>query len=142
MDYKEQIKSPQWQKRRLEIFQKDDFTCQLCGNKDAPLNVHHLAYHKGRKIWEYEDWELITLCEKCHMSEHSYIDLIMEAIEAIKSRGATMMEIYSILSHIDICLYMGNNDCILDIIGEDSEMGLRDSDIRLLSERRKMLKSK
>lgn len=51
MDYKEQIKSPKWQKRRLEIMQKDNFTCQLCGDTESMLNVHHLTYHKDKKIW-------------------------------------------------------------------------------------------
>lgn len=61
MDYKEQIKSPKWQKRRLEILQLDNFTCQICGDNEHTLNVHHLVYYKDKKIWEYEDWELITL---------------------------------------------------------------------------------
>lgn len=44
MDYKEQIKDPRWQKRRLEIFQKDEFTCKLCGNSQKTLHVHHIEY--------------------------------------------------------------------------------------------------
>ena len=59
MEYKEQIKLPQWQRRRLEILQRDDFTCQICGCKDKTLHVHHLRHVPGREIHEYEDWELI-----------------------------------------------------------------------------------
>ena len=33
MNYSEQLKSPKWQKKRLEIMQRDKFTCQLCGDK-------------------------------------------------------------------------------------------------------------
>lgn len=83
MDYKEQIKSPKWQKRRLEVMQKDNFTCQLCGDTESMLNVHHLFYHRDRNIWEYEEWELITLCENCHKEEHSSMDDIINEIDSI-----------------------------------------------------------
>lgn len=139
MDYKEQIKSPKWQKRRLEVMQKDGFICQLCGDTESMLNVHHLSYHKDRNIWEYEDWELITLCENCHKEEHSTMDYIINEIESIKSRGVTMREILSVLDSIDIHLYLGHDDCIYNLVGEDSAMG-RENDIKLLYERRKTLK--
>jgi len=34
------------------------------------LNVHHKKYIEGRKIWEYNDSDLITLCSECHTNEH------------------------------------------------------------------------
>lgn len=139
MDYKEQIKSPKWQKRRLEIMQKDNFTCQLCGDTESMLNVHHLTYHKDKKIWEYEDWELITLCENCHKEEHSSIDDVINEIESIKSRGVTVQEIKAALNSIDISLYLGHDDCIYNLVGPDSTMG-QENDIKLLYERRKALK--
>lgn len=139
MDYKEQIKSPKWQKKRLEVMQKDNFTCQLCGNTESMLNVHHLSYHRDRNIWEYEEWELITLCENCHKEEHSSMDDIINEIDSIKSRGVTMREIIAVLDSIDVHLYLGHDDCIYNLVGEDSAMG-RESDIKLLYERRKMLK--
>lgn len=139
MDYKEQIKSPRWQKRRLEIMQNDNFTCQLCGDTDSMLNVHHLSYHKDRNIWEYEDWELITLCENRHTEEHSSMDDIINEIESIKSRGVTMREILSALNSIDVHLYLGHDDCIYNLVGEDSAMG-RENDIKMLYERRKLFK--
>ena len=67
MKYQDQIKSPKWQKKRLGILNRDEFTCQKCGNKDSQLHVHHKHYNNGAKIWEYENWELTTLCEKCHL---------------------------------------------------------------------------
>ena len=67
--YAEMLRSPLWQKKRLEIMQRDDFTCQHCGCKERELQVHHRVYHKGAKPWEYEDNELITLCDRCHEAE-------------------------------------------------------------------------
>jgi hypothetical protein len=66
MNYSEQLKSPKWQKKRLEIMQRDNFTCQLCGDKETTLNVHHIVYINNKKCWEYKNKDLITLCEHCH----------------------------------------------------------------------------
>ena len=70
LTYSEQLRHPNWQRRRLEIMQRDDFTCQICQDTGATLNVHHKHYVKGRQVWEYEDHVLVTLCEACHGQEH------------------------------------------------------------------------
>lgn len=64
--YYEQLRDPRWQKRRLEIMNRDEFKCQLCYDGESTLNVHHKHYHKGHAPWEYTDDELVTLCETCH----------------------------------------------------------------------------
>ena len=54
--------------------QRDNFTCQHCGNglnDGVPLNVHHIRYRRNLMPWEYDDADLTTLCEKCHKEEHS-----------------------------------------------------------------------
>lgn len=94
MDYKEQIKDPRWQKKRLEILQHDDFTCQMCGAKDKTLHVHHTIYIPGRNIWEYEKNQLVTLCEDCHSKEHGeYQEKLNEMILDMKFQGLTNLEI-------------------------------------------------
>ena len=67
IDYKEQYKHPKWQKRRLQILERDNFTCKKCGDTETTLHVHHLIYYKGRTVWNYIDFDLITLCEHCHV---------------------------------------------------------------------------
>lgn len=64
--YMDLLRDPRWQRRRLEIMQRDKFRCRSCGDETTTLNVHHSYYVKGRKPWEYEDTELHTLCEPCH----------------------------------------------------------------------------
>lgn len=65
-DYKEEIKSPEWQKVSAEIKQRDLWTCQLCGSKNKQLHVHHRYYRQGLHYWDYPDSALITYCEECH----------------------------------------------------------------------------
>lgn len=142
MDYKEQIKSPKWQKRQLEILQLDNFTCQICGDNEHTLNVHHLVYHKNKNIWEYEDWELITLCEECHEFQHIMEDNINEKIWHLKSRGVSVEEICSLLEKLDVELSHGNDFCITDIVGGDWRPEVEPGYLKKIAERRHKLKEK
>lgn len=63
--YSEKLRDPRWQKKRLEAFKRDKFTCQLCGDKLTTLHVHHKVY-KNIEIWEYEKADLITYYKHCH----------------------------------------------------------------------------
>jgi len=69
MTYKEQLLDPRWQKKRLSIFERDDWTCQYCHDKKSTLMVHHLVY-EHEFAWEADDDTLVTLCEKCHKEYH------------------------------------------------------------------------
>lgn len=69
MTYTETLKVPEWQKRRLEIFQRDNWKCTRCGCKDIELQVHHKDYFPATKVWEYPDTDLTTLCRPCHQKE-------------------------------------------------------------------------
>lgn len=64
-----------WYDKRRSIIERDHNTCVRCGAHlpDDELQVHHLHYFDGRKAWEYEDFELITLCKHCHAEEHEHI---------------------------------------------------------------------
>lgn len=70
MRYADKLRLPQWQRARLKIMGRDDFTCRKCHDNLTPLVVHHLYYERGRDPWEYPDDALVTLCETCHEEEH------------------------------------------------------------------------
>lgn len=72
-EYHQLLKDGRWQRRRLEIMQRDDFKCTKCGTTND-LNVHHLRYIDGRKPWEYEDADLVTLCGDCHKATHEEME--------------------------------------------------------------------
>lgn len=135
--YSEQIKSPKWQKKRLEILNRDNFTCQICGCGDKTLHVHHVIYIPGRSIWEYEDNQLVTLCEDCHVKEHALSDFVGNIITDLKYQGLTNFEIEIYLgSHIDAVGGMQVDSVIKDmstINPSKSETLMR------LAERRKVI---
>ena len=71
MKYAEKLKDPRWQKKRLKILERDEFTCTQCGDKKRTLHVHHLFYLKDQNPWEYDDKSLLTICDRCHDDEHN-----------------------------------------------------------------------
>jgi 5-methylcytosine-specific restriction endonuclease McrA len=78
--YAELLKDPRWQRRRLEILERGDFSCELCEATDRTLHVHHKLYRKGAMPWEYADHELRALCEDCHSQLHHLRARLDEAI--------------------------------------------------------------
>lgn len=67
--YLQKLRDPRWQKKRLEVFERDDWRCQNCKDSDSTLHVHHRWYEQGREPWDYPKEALITLCEECHAIE-------------------------------------------------------------------------
>ena len=57
-------KDPRWQKKRLEILQRDGWKCLACGDSESTLHVHHLSY--SGPPWAVENDQLQTLCDDCH----------------------------------------------------------------------------
>lgn len=47
------------------------------------LNVHHKLYIIDREIWEYDDDDLITLCQKCHQTLHSSEEIEIPIVKEI-----------------------------------------------------------
>ncbi len=65
--YSEKLKDPRWQKKRLEIMQRDKWKCTYCFDSKTTLHVHHESYNKNTDPWNYDNDILITLCEHCHL---------------------------------------------------------------------------
>ena len=113
MTYSEKLKDPRWQKKRLEIMERDEFYCHNCGNHEMTLHVHHIAYSDGEP-WDIENELLITLCELCHENETIEIkNSAKELISTLKSKGfmawhfSNLIEYISDLSKDEILEYLG-----------------------------------
>jgi len=78
--YGDMLKDPRWQKRRLEVLGDCLFTCRRCSTGTKEMHVHHLIYRKGVAPWEYNDDELIALCDDCHMIVEDAITRMNEAV--------------------------------------------------------------
>lgn len=102
--YTEHLKSPEWQRKRLEIMDRDNFTCVSCGTTTKTLNVHHCSnYRKNTAPQDYYDHELITLCGDCHES----ITINVSQCKEIIMKISTSLEDIRILN--DLLYVIVNN---------------------------------
>ena len=101
MDYSEKLHSPKWQRKRLEIFQRDNFKCVACGNDENELQVHHVAYLGNIEPWEYPNDMLRTLCEICHTKEKERPELEKNLAMTFKMNGFLYDDLLALSSLID-----------------------------------------
>ena len=92
-----------------------DFNAKTVEIRIASCTFIILMYIKGREPWEYEDYELMVLCNACHASEHDEIDLLTDKLNSIKLDSnfsftsnmeiAGMLEAYSHDGPFSIMIY-------------------------------------
>lgn len=67
---KRQRSTPQYIGWRIDVFERDDYTCQKCGQRGGTLNAHHIKPFARHKKLRYAIDNGLTLCEECHRAEH------------------------------------------------------------------------
>ena len=69
MKYWQKLQDPRWQKKRLQIMERDGFKCRDCSDDKSSLQVHHCAYRE--EPWDAPNDALMTLCANCHENRQS-----------------------------------------------------------------------
>lgn len=123
VSYAEMLKDPRWQKRKTEILNRDNFTCQLCGNTEKTLHVHHKYYLENHKPWEYGDSVLITLCEDCHSWIHENGNEVFNAPIKI---GDTIKYEHSDYDDYGVVFFINYRKRTFSTLVTDSGMGFTD----------------
>lgn len=95
-NYSEKLKDPRWQKKRLQILQRDDWKCVLCCDSETTLHIHHKEYFGDP--WDAPDDMLATLCEHCHgfISHIGLPDLLLEILGIKKFEHEDRVELFSV----------------------------------------------
>lgn len=65
--------SRQYKKWRRQVYERDNFRCQICGQVGGNLNAHHIKTFKDYPELRFELSNGITLCERCHRDLHKRI---------------------------------------------------------------------
>ena len=95
--YAQKLRDPRWQKKRLEVMQANDFSCEICGDKESTLNIHHKQYLKGHEPWEYEADQLSCICQNCHSNHHESPDFLNFACSFLPIDGKNNRDEIAIL---------------------------------------------
>jgi len=69
MNYAEKLLDPRWQKVRLLVFERDNWTCKKCKEITKTLHCHHLKYTTDDP-WDEPLENLVTHCNGCHEKDH------------------------------------------------------------------------
>jgi hypothetical protein len=91
------LRDPRWQRKRLEIFNRDAWACTRCSDEFTNLQVHHLYYNHDKYPWDYPDDALITLCDLCHAKAEFYKWLHRTGIMSLKRLGFPQSDIVTVL---------------------------------------------
>lgn len=110
-NYKEKLTDPRWQKKRLKVLQRDDWSCRYCQSKEKSLHVHHLKYQNNP--WDIDDKYLITLCGECHEKYGEYMTNREMWKEAIINAQKHMEEFDKIFRYFSIRKNVPNNKIII-----------------------------
>ena len=63
-------RSMRYMEWRYSVFERDNWTCQLCGVRCGTLNAHHVKYFSKHSEFRFCTENGKTLCVACHMSFH------------------------------------------------------------------------
>lgn len=120
--YSEKLRDPRWQRRRLEVFERADFTCEHCGDKTESLNAHHRVYRRATDPWDYHSHEIVCLCATCHDQEHAARDKLATALAILNEE-----EIHTVVGYAAGIAALKGFDFNLLFVSEQIAFGLSDS---------------
>jgi 5-methylcytosine-specific restriction endonuclease McrA len=76
--FKEYIASEEWRYVKLEVMERDNYTCVDCG-KNLPEGRNGIVHHE-----HYDDWgkgnreeinSCVFICRKCHNGRHAHLEM-------------------------------------------------------------------
>jgi len=116
--YSDKLKDPGWQKMRLKVFERDEWTCQICFDKESQLKVHHKYYLQGKDPWDYPLEAFTTLFEKCHAEEwESRPEAEHALVRALKEKGFFAADVQSLAEGMQKMRLLRTHELVADAYG-------------------------
>ena len=137
--YSEKLKSPQWQRKRLEVLNAAGWRCQECQAADLTLHVHHSFYPVGREPWEIEGDLLLALCQRHHeerqqLEQHIFVG-IARRLCALNLRGLRALDAASVPTVASLVRTTSPTDAAAKCPPQPEHQSTPSGQLRLLFER-------
>jgi hypothetical protein len=71
MEYREYLKTDDWDNKRKATYRKAKYHCQACKAEGEQLHAHHIKYRDLFHVSVQK--ELMCLCKECHFLLHEII---------------------------------------------------------------------
>lgn len=82
-EYARQLQSEGWKTLGRNIRNKRGNACQCCRRSDVITHLHHVFYDPDRKdICDYDESDLILLCQHCHRDLHEQLQAFRRCVFA------------------------------------------------------------
>jgi len=122
--YRELLRDPRWQQKRLKLLDSAEWKCKSCGNGRIELQIHHLRYLKDYDPWMYPDSDYEVLCKECHEWREAFNKLFgrLETLSTAECRrriaavplGSISIEVETLSEHHGIAVLVSHNFRNLD----------------------------
>lgn len=92
--YAKKLLDGRWQKKRLQILERDGFMCTIC-QRQHNVQIHHNWYLKDYEPWDYDDNQLVTLCNE----HHDEVTTLQDGLKKLLARSgpAQQRQVYDFL---------------------------------------------
>ena len=122
-EYADKLKDPRWQRKRLEVFERDNWACQHCTATDRTLAIHHKIYMPGFDPWDYSLDDLVTLCEYCHNAEYENRPIAEQELLAVLKRLIYASDFKYFTKRLKRLKTLGDFETLQDVIGHATNPG-------------------
>lgn len=114
-----------WDSRRRQVYERDDYTCQNCGasshqDESITLHAHHIV--PKSKGGSHSLSNLVSLCDDCHSRIHPHMESSPARSQQILRKSQYDSKLISVLSNIDAVaeqLHTQINRCAIPNKGEE-----------------------
>ena len=107
-------KSKKWEHTRATVLKRDEYMCQCCKANNQMIQaqcVHHIFPRDTYPEYQFEPWNLMSLCNECHDEMHNHYTGDLSKKGMIFLRSIAAVKGIEINMHKNTILVIGLRGC-------------------------------